>query len=72
MCLKNEIDGLNSGYLKHMPGTAMDGGMNWSTKSLLHNSSNESIEQCCPQVKVNGTLIEKSLFHDRLVLSHVH
>ena len=49
----------------------MDGNMIWSTKSLLQNLFGEGIVLCCPQVKVGGTLIEKSLFHAGLVLFHV-
>ena len=45
----------------------MDGGMISLRDPLPHNPSSEAVVLCCPQVKVGGTLIERSLFHAGLV-----
>ena len=62
-------DEMDTGYLQHMPATAMDGGMFSSRESLPYNPSSEAIGLCRPRVKVGGTLIERFLYHAGLVLS---
>ena len=51
-----------------MPGTAVDGGIISLRNSLPHDPSSEAIVLCRSQVKVGGTLIERSLFHAGQVL----